>query len=134
MKFNTAIAAMMSFANDVTAAGSITKDEYVVLLKLLCPFAPHIAEEMYERMGGKTLLSLSKWPEFDLSKTVDSEINIAVQVCGKLRSQITVPADVSQEDAVKAAESDEKIASLIAGKTVVKTIYVPKKLVNIVIK
>ncbi|MBO4216869.1 MAG: leucine--tRNA ligase [Clostridia bacterium] len=134
MKFNTAIAAMMSFANDVTAAGSITKDEYVTLLKLLCPFAPHIAEEMNERLGGKSLLSLSAWPVYDPSKIVDSEINIVVQVCGKLRSQITVPADISQEDAVSAAVADERIASLIAGKTVVKTIYVPKKLVNIVVK
>ncbi len=134
LKFNTAIAAMMAFTNDASAAGRITKDEYIALLKLLCPFAPHIAEEMNERMGGKKLLSLSAWPAYDAAKTVDSEINIVVQVCGKLRSQITVPADITQDDAVAAAMADAKIASMISGKTVVKTIYVPKKLVNIVIK
>ena len=134
MKFNTAIAAMMAFINDVYEYGSITKDELVIFIKLLNPFAPHITEEMWENMGNTSFLSLEKWPEYDEAKTVDNSIEIAVQVNGKLRSTITIAKDSSKEDAIACAKADEKVMEGIEGKTIVKEIYVPGRIVNIVVK
>lgn len=134
MKFNTAIAQMMSLINDIEEAGSITEDELSVFLRLLCPFAPHICEELWENLGNSDFVSVSAWPEYDESKTVDSEIEIAVQINGKLRSVIIVDAGISKDDAIAAAKSDAKVLEAIAGKSVVKEIYVPGKIVNIVIK
>ena len=134
MKFNTAIAAMMSLLNAVTDHGSLTIDELKVFLRILCPFAPHICEEIWHKLGENSLCSLAAWPEYDESKTVDSTVEIAVQINGKLKSRINIPADISSEQAIAVAEKDEKIAAEIAEKTVVKEIYVPKKLVNIVVK
>ena len=134
MKFNTAIAAMMAFINDVYEYGSITKDELVIFIKLLNPFAPHITEEMWENMGNTSFLSLEKWPEYDETKTVDNSIEIAVQVNGKLRSTITIAKDSSKEEAIACAKADEKVMEGIEGKTIVKEIYVPGRIVNIVVK
>ena len=134
MKFNTAIAAMMAFINDVYEYGSITKDELVIFIKLLNPFAPHITEEMWENMGNTSFLSLEKWPEYDETKTVDNLIEIAVQVNGKLRSTITIAKDSSKEEAIAYAKADEKVMEGIEGKTIVKEIYVPGRIVNIVVK
>ena len=134
MKFNTAIAALMTLMNDISAAGSITTEQCKIYLKLLCPFAPHLTEEIYESLGEKDLLSLSKWPEYDKAKTIDSVIEVAVQVCGKLRGTIMIPADATKEDMIAAAKADEKIKPWIDGKTTVKEIAVPGKLVNIVVK
>ena len=134
MKFNTAIAAMMSLINTIYEVGSLTADELKTLLKLLCPFAPHICEEMWETLGEKNFLSMTAWPEWDEAKTVDAEIEIAVQVSGKLRATITIAADASKEDAIAAALADERIQAAIAGKNVVKEIYIPGKIVNIVAK
>jgi leucyl-tRNA synthetase len=134
MKFNTAIAALMTLMNDISAAGSITTEQCKIYLKLLCPFAPHLTEEIYESLGEKDLLSLSKWPEYDEAKTIDSVIEVAVQVCGKLRGTIMIPADATKEDMIAAAKADEKIKPWIDGKTTVKEIAVPGKLVNIVVK
>ncbi|MGM9652719.1 MAG: leucine--tRNA ligase [Eubacteriales bacterium] len=134
MKFNTAVAAMMSLLNEMTDVGHITLDELETFITILCPFAPHLTEEIWESMGGKGLLSLHPWPEYDAAKTVDDTVEIAVQICGKLRSTIRIAAGASREDALAAARADEKIASALAGKTVVKEIYVPGKIVNIVAK
>lgn len=134
MKFNTAIAAMMAFINDVYEVGSITKDELVTLITLLNPFAPHLTEEMWENMGNTTFLSLEKWPEYDEAKTVENSIEIAVQINGKLRSTITIAKDASKDDAIASAKADAKVAEAIDGKTVVKEIYVPGRIVNIVVK
>ncbi len=134
MKFNTAIAAMMAFINDVYEVGSITKDELVTLITLLNPFAPHLTEEMWENMGNTTFLSLEKWPEYDDAKTVENSIEIAVQINGKLRSTITIAKDASKDDAIASAKADAKVAEAIDGKTVVKEIYVPGRIVNIVVK
>ena len=134
MKFNTAIAAMMTLINEVINHGSLTIDELKMFLQMLCPFAPHLCEEMWEALGEKELCSLSKWPEYDEAKTVDSTVEIVVQVNGKLKSRLNVAADISSADAIAAAKADEKIATEINGKQVVKEIYVPKKLVNIVLK
>ena len=134
MKFNTAIASLMALLNDIYDEGSLTKDELIIFVKLLCPFAPHLCEEMWQHLGGKGLASLATWPEYDESKTVDESVEIAVQVNGKLRSTIVIPADADKEQAVALARADEKVASMTDGKTTVKEIYVPGKLVNIVVK
>lgn len=134
MKFNTAIAAMMAFVNKVYDAGSITKSELMTLVRLICPIAPHLAEEMWETLGGEGFASLAPWPEYDETKVVDSVIEIAVQICGKVRSTITIAADADRDAAIAAAKADDKIAAMLEGKTIVKEIYVPGKIVNIVAK
>ena len=134
MKFNTAIAAMMTLINEVLNHGSLTVDELKMFLKMLCPFAPHLCEEMWEATGESSLCSLSAWPEYDEAKTVDSTVEIVVQVNGKLKSRLNVAADISAADAIAAAKADEKIAAELEGKNIIKEIYVPKKLVNIVAK
>ncbi len=134
MKFNTAIAAMMSAINDFYKKGSITKGEFVTFLTLLNPAAPHITEELYEPYGGGELLSLRKWPEYDEEKTKDDEIEIVVQINGKIRDKLMIPADLSRDDTQKAALDSEKIKAETAGKNVVKVIVVPGKIVNIVVK
>ena len=134
MKFNTAIAALMTLLNDISDAGSLTKDQLVTFIKLLNPFAPHLTEEIWENLGGEGFLSLSSWPVWDEAKTVDDEIEIAVQIGGKLKGTILIPKDAAKEDAVAAAKADPKIAPQLEGKTVVKEIYVPGKIVNIVVK
>ena len=103
MKFNTAIAALMALINDICDHGSMTKDEFVTFITLLCPFAPHLCEELYESVGGTAILSLVEWPTYDEAKTVDNSIEIAVQVLGKLRGTITVSATASKDEILAAA-------------------------------
>ena len=134
LKFNTAIAALMSLANDISAAGALTVDEYKTVLKLLCPIAPHICEEMWESVGGEGFCSMAAWPEYCEEKTVDSSVEIAVQVNGKLRATIMLPRDMAKEDAIAAAKADEKVKPFVEGKTIIKEIAVPNKIVNIVVK
>jgi leucyl-tRNA synthetase len=134
MKFNTAIAAMMGAINTVYDNGKITKDELTTLTVLLCPFAPHIAEEIYSLLGNRGLASLAKWPEYDESKTVDDMIEMPVQVNGKVKSTVKVPNNASKEDTLAIAYADEKVKALVDGKTVVKEIVVPGKIINIVVK
>lgn len=134
MKFNTAIAALMSLANEIYSAGSLTCDELKTFITLLNPFAPHLTEEMWHSLGETSLLSISKWPEFDETKTVDDTVTIAVQICGKTRATINVP-NGADEDTVKAAAlSDARVKQFTDGKTVVKQIYVKNKIFNIVVK
>ena len=134
MKFNTAIAAMMSLINEIFTVGTLTVDEYKVLLRLLCPFAPHLCEELWEKTGETGFCSLAKWPEYDESKCVDKSIEIAVQVNGKLRGRVIIAADAAAADAIAAAKAEPRVASEIDGKQIVKELYVPGKLVNIVAK
>ncbi|MBR5307265.1 MAG: leucine--tRNA ligase [Clostridia bacterium] len=134
MKFNTAIAAMMSLINEIYEVGTLTKDELGIFARLLCPYAPHLCEEIWEELGNKEICTLSAWPEYDEAKTIDASVEIAMQVCGKFKGTITVPADSSKDDVIAAAKASEKVASAIEGKTVVKEIFVPNKLVNIVVK
>ncbi|MBQ6129524.1 MAG: class I tRNA ligase family protein, partial [Lachnospiraceae bacterium] len=131
MKFNTAIAAMMTFMNEVSANGSITKDELLVFLKLLSPFAPHICEEIWEGLGQEGFVTVSGWPSYDEAKTVDQTIEIAVQINGKLRATVMVDKDISKEDAI--AKGKEAVADKLTG-NIVKEIYVPGRIVNIVMK
>ncbi len=134
MKFNTAIAALMTLLNDIYAEGSINKEDLKVFIKLLCPFAPHLCEEMWEELGGEGFLSLAEWPKYDEAKTVDATKEIGVQVNGKLKSTIVIPTDADKDQVLAIARADEKVIRFIGDKTVVKEIYVPNKIVNIVIK
>ncbi len=134
MKFNTAIAAMMSFINDVYDAGTITKDELGTFAKVLSPFAPHLAEEVWSILGNTTLVSLEKWPEFDPAKTVDDTVEIALQLNGKLRGTMMSPKAATKEELLRQAYEQPRIADSVAGKTVVKEIVVPGKIVNIVVR
>ena len=135
LKYNTAIAAMMTLLNAIYDAGSINRAELRTFLLMLNPFAPHVTEEMWATLGyGETLAKDGVWPDFDEAKCVDATIEIAVQVNGKLRSKLTVPADIAAADAIAAAKADEKTQTFLDGKTVVKEIYVPGKLVNLVVK
>ncbi len=134
MKFNTAIAALMTLTNEIYENGSLTREEFEIFLKLLCPFAPHITEEIFQSLGNTTLLSLSPWPTYDESKTVDACVEIVMQINGKLRGTLTIAKDADKDTVLQAVRADAKIAEAIAGKTVVKEIFVPNKLVNLVIK
>ncbi len=134
MKFNTAIAAMMSLTNDLYNRGSVTVDELKTLITLLNPFAPHLTEEIWSEFGGEGLLSIAKWPEYDEAKTVDNTIEIAIQVNGKLRGTMMIAVDDAKENIIAAAKENENVKSFIDGKNIIKEIYVPGKLVNIVAK
>ena len=134
MKFNTAIAAMMTLLNEIYDNGSLTRDQLKTFVGILCPFAPHITEEIWESLGETTILSVSPWPEYDEAKTKDDEVEIAVQISGKLRGTITIAHDATQEDAIAAAMADDRIKAALEGKKIVKEIYIPGKIVNIVAK
>ena len=134
LKFNTAVAALMTLVNKILDKGSITKKEFEILLILLNPFAPHMTEELYEMVIGGGYLHDCKWPEYDEAKCVEDSVEIAIQVNGKLKSRITLPVDMPESEALASAKSDEKISAAIAGMSIVKEIYVKNKLINIVVK
>lgn len=134
MKFNTAIAALMALTNDIYAVGKISREQLHTFIKLLNPIAPHVCEEIWEMTGGEGLLALQSWPVYEESKTIDSHIEIAVQINGKLRSTIVVPTDAPKDEVIAAAKADEKAAGFLEGKNIVKEIYVPGRIVNIVCK
>ena len=134
MKFNTAIAAMMGTINTIYDIGKITKDELGTVAKLLSPFAPHIAEEIWEAIGQSGLVSIAKWPEYDEAKTVDDNVEMPVQINGKVRSVIMVPKAADKDAVLAIAKADDKVAAAIAGLNVIKEIVVPGKIVNIVVK
>ena len=134
MKFNTAIAAMMALLNDIQAKGSITRGEYKTLLILLNPFAPHLTEEIWEKQGFGGLVHEQSWPEYDPAKCVDAAAEIAVQVNGKIRSRIMLPVDADKDATLKAAKEDGTVKALLEGKNIIKEIFVPGRLVNLVVK
>ncbi|MCI9256425.1 leucine--tRNA ligase [Acutalibacter sp.] len=135
LKFNTAIAALMALMNDMTAAGGVTRGELRLFTLLLNPFAPHVTEELWEACGlGEGMACQQPWPQYDPEKCRESTIEIVVQVKGKVRARLNVAADISQEEAIGLAKAEPKVAEEIAGKTVVKEIYVPGKLVNLVVR
>ena len=134
MKFNTAIAAMMSLVNEFTKKGSVTKGEYMTLITLLNPVAPHMTEELWEKYGNGGFLSMQPWPSYDDEKTVDDEVEIVIQINGKIKDKMMIAAGLDKDGTLNAAMESEKIKSLTDGKTIVKTIAVPGKLVNIVMK
>lgn len=132
LKCNTAIAAMMALLNKVYEKKSITKGELKTLTILLNPFAPHVTEELWEKMDFGGAVHEAEWPEYDDAKTVENSVEIVLQFMGKVRSRVTIPADMPKDEVLSLAKADEKIAALIEGKTIKKEIYVPGKLVNIV--
>ena len=135
LKYNTAIAALMTLLNAIYTKGSINKAELKALLLLVNPFAPHVTEEMWEACGyGKMMAADGEWPTYDEAKCIDETIEIVVQINGKIRAKLNVPADIEQADAVAAAKADEKVAAELDGKNIIKEIYVKGKLVNIVAK
>lgn len=133
LKMNTAIAQMMTLLNQLYDKG-VNRAEYKTLLILLNPFAPHVTEELWQMLGETDLLSLHTWPDFDESKTVESTIQIAVQINGKVKGKIMLPMDCAKEEALEIAMADAKVSNAIAGKTVVKSIVVPNKIINLVVK
>ena len=133
LKFNTAIAAMMTLINEIYSVGSINKAEFRTLCILLNPFAPHITEEMFSNTFGE-ILSEQKWVEFDEALCKDDMIEIVVQVNGKLRAKLMIPADADKDSVIAAALAEEKVKESVDGKNIIKQIYVPNKLVNIVAK
>ena len=133
MKFNTAIAAMMALINQFDKNG-FNKAEFKTLITLLNPFAPHLTEELNEKLGGKNLLAKTQWPAYDESKTVESTIEIAVQVNGKLKGVVAVAADASEDDIKAKAQADEAVAAALAGMNIVKVIVIRGKIVNFVVK
>ncbi|MBQ8469302.1 MAG: leucine--tRNA ligase [Clostridia bacterium] len=145
MKFNTAIAALMTLINQVYDNKAVNGAELKTFLQLLNPFAPHVCEEVWEAQGWKAeaaaagaeadgLLALTAWPTWDEAKCVDETIEIAVQVSGKIKNRINVPADIDEAGALELAKADEKVAAALEGKTIIKELYVKGRLVNIVAK
>ena len=134
LKMNTAIAALMSLLNEIYNANGITRDELRTFITLLNPFAPHITEEMWELSGFTGMLNETQWPKYDEAKCVVDTIEIVAQVNGKIKAKLSVPAEISSEDAIALAKADEKVAAAIEGLTVIKELYVRGKLVNIVAK
>jgi len=135
MKYNTAIAALMTLLNQIYDNGKINRAELKTLLLLVNPFAPHITEEMWSVLGyGEMIAKDGTWPEYDEAKCVDDTVEIAVQINGKIRAKIDVATDASNDEAIAAAKADEKIAEELNGKNIIKEIYVKGRLVNIVAK
>jgi len=133
MKFNTAIAALMTLVNEFYERG-LNRADMQALLLLLAPFAPHMSEELWEQLGCKGLATVAPWPKFDLAKTIDAEVTLAVQVGGKLKGTVLMPLDSSQEAVLAAIAVDEKLSKQLEGMELVKTILVPNKLVNLILK
>ncbi|MBP5235956.1 MAG: leucine--tRNA ligase [Clostridia bacterium] len=134
MKFNTAIAQLMTLLNKIFEVGRLTKNELETYISLLCPFAPHICEEMWEQLGHSNLLSLSAWPSYDDSLTISETVEYVLQINGKLKSKIKLPAGTDEASAIEAALKDEKIADFTEGKQIVKKIFVPGKIINFVVR
>ena len=123
----------MSLLNELSDT-SVNRAEYMLLLTLVNPFAPHITEELWEQMGGEGLLSVAPWPQYDEAKTKENVVEVAIQINGKKKSVVSVPADCDKQAAIDAALADEKVQHAIEGKEIVKQIVVPGKIVNFVIK
>ena len=134
MKFNTAIAALMSLINEIYDNGKINKAELKAFITLLYPFAPHMTEEIWEEQGFGGMMANGSWVDYDEAKCVDETIEIVAQINGKIRAKLNIAADASQDEVLALAKADEKVAAEIAGKTIVKELYVPGRLVNIVVK
>ncbi len=134
MKFNTSVSTFMTMVNEFTKAKHINKAEYKTFLQLLNPFAPHMTEEIWSELGEEKKISQTPWPTYDEAKTIDDEIEIPVQINGKLKATVVVAKDADEETVTKAVEENETISKLTEGKTIIKKIYVKGKIFNIVVK
>ena len=134
MKFNTAIATMMGLLNEIYENGSLTADQLITFVKTLCPFAPHLCEEMWESLNGEGFCSLASWPTYDEAKTVDQTVEVVIQVNGKVRGKVELPLNTDRDAALAAAKAVPAVAAFVEGKTLVKEIVVPNKIINIVVR
>jgi leucyl-tRNA synthetase len=133
LRFNTAVSELMVFVNEATKAPAVPRAWFEMFVKILSPFAPHLAEEVWQRLGNTTSIAYEPWPAYDEAKLARDTMTIAVQVSGKVRSQIEVPADADQAAILAAAKADAKVQTFIAGKPITKEIYVKGRLVNLVV-
>jgi leucyl-tRNA synthetase len=133
LRFNTAIADMMVFVNEATKATQVPRPWFESFVKILSPFAPHLAEELWQRLGNTTTITYTPWPAHDEAKLQRDVMKIAVQVSGKVRSEIEVPLDATEQTILTAAKADEKVQSFLAGKPIKREIYVKGRLVNLVV-
>ncbi len=134
LKMNTALAALMALINEIYANGGINRCELEIFIKLLYPFAPHLGEEMWQAAGFEGDLTYAPWPEYDEQKMKASEVEIAVQIQGKIKSRVMIPAEATEEQVMEIVKADEKAKPWLEGKTVVKVIYVKGKLINLIVK
>ncbi len=134
VKFNTAVAKLMTLVNELSKSPKVNKKDYEMVLKILNPFAPHITEELWEQLGHKEDMVFAEWPQYDESKLVESRLEIVVSINGKVRDKMMIDTSWDKEEILNISKQLEKIQSLIEGKTIIKEIYVPKKLVNLVVK
>ena len=134
MNFNTAVSAMMILVNEIYKAKVRPKSTLKTLAQLLMPFAPHVAEEVWARLGEKTLISLAPWPSFDSSLVVDNEVEMGVQVNGKHRGSIIIPLDAPEEEALALAKSKNTVAKAMGSMAIAKVIYKPGRILNIIVK
>ncbi|NLL91349.1 MAG: leucine--tRNA ligase [Ruminococcaceae bacterium] len=134
MKFNTAIATLMTLTNEIYANKRLNKFEFEIFLTLLNPFAPHITEELWQMIGNKSMISAAEWPKYNPEKCQEDSIEIAVQVNGKVRGRITIDVDAEESEVLETARSNQQICEMIKGKTLIKELYVKGKIVNFVVK
>jgi leucyl-tRNA synthetase len=134
LAFNTAISQMMIFVNAVYKEGKCPKAYAEGLIKMLSPICPHIGEEIWEQLGHDNTIAYESWPTYDEAKTADDEVEVVVQINGKLKGKILVPVDMDKDEVLSLAKADEKVAETINGKTIVKEIVIPNKIVNIVVR
>jgi leucyl-tRNA synthetase len=133
MRFNTAISHMMTFANEATGAKTLPRAIARTFMTVLAPYAPHLAEELWSRLGGEGLVSIAPWPKFDPALVAENTVTYAVQVLGKLRSELQAPIAATEAEVRALAEADPKVKPWLEGKTVKKFVFVPKRLVNFVV-
>jgi leucyl-tRNA synthetase len=134
MKFNTSVATFMTMVNEFVKAKQINRAEYKTFLQLLNPFAPHITEEIFERIGEKKTINETPWPTYDEAKTIDEIQEVPVQINGKLKGLVKVAKDADEETVKQEAHKVEAVINAIQGKVIVKEIYVKGKILNIVVK
>ena len=132
LSYNTAIASMIEFVNTATSTGKITTDQLDRFVRLLAPFAPHIAQEIYSKIGSEGYIAIASWPEFDANQLVTDTLQLPVQIMGKVRGRVTVPANATDEDVERAALQDPNISAFLENLTIRKVIVVPNKIINIV--
>jgi len=133
-RFNTAVSALMIMVNEMHNQKEVGQEVYDKFLVLLSPFAPHLTEEIWEKFGNKASIHLQPWPEYDPELAKENEIEFVIQINGKVKDKCVMPADVSEEDVLQYIEKSERIQKLISDKQIVKKIFVPGKLLNIVVK
>ncbi|MBI2477038.1 class I tRNA ligase family protein, partial [Candidatus Uhrbacteria bacterium] len=133
MQFNTAVSQMMIFVNTACANGGLEKKSFETFLTLLSPFAPHLAEELYASLGGEGMVATRAWPVFDAELARVREVTIGVQVNGKVRGSVTIAPDASESDARRLAEGEPLVSKYLQGKSVIKFVYVPARIINFVV-